>query len=257
MPDAAAPFSGAHDSHHVDDDTDSRSATRPCIIIVSSVRLFREGLAELAERGGEWHTIGLARDLAEARACLTTSHPTVALIDASDDDALDLAQLFARAQNVLGVIAFATSDDVDARLLLAEAGVSGYVSRDGSIADVLAAIDRGPCLPARADGERRSEGCGGVRPIRARRIVSVCQLGVHTRCEYSPCAALDLWTRPAASCRSVTALDSRQSVGERPFSGWAWADRSAPCRADTRANHARAEARKCSARTGQFRRWLQ
>ena len=142
MPDAAAPPNGASFPHNVDADNASPSVARPRVVIVSSVRLFREGLAELAARARVWHSVVTAQDAAEVRSCMNTAEPTVALIDASDTDALELARYLARARSVIGVIAFAATDDVEARLLLAEAGVCGYVSREGSIADVMEVVEK-------------------------------------------------------------------------------------------------------------------
>ena len=141
MTDIAAPHTGAS-LPHADSSRGASATQRARIMIVSSVRLFRDGLALLAARAGTWESVVVARNLDEVRACMHTAEPTVALIDAADASTLDLARFLARSRMIVGVIAFAATDDVDGRLLLAEAGVSGYVSRDGSIADVMDAVDR-------------------------------------------------------------------------------------------------------------------
>src|SRR5688500_17099738 len=141
MTDAAAPYSGASIPQNVHSGNPPTSL-RPRMMIVSSVRLFRDGLAMLATRAGTWDSVVVAQNLDDVRACMTSAEPTVALIDAADAATLDLARFLARSRTIIGVIAFAATDDVDGRLLLAEAGVSGYVSRDGSIADVMEAVER-------------------------------------------------------------------------------------------------------------------
>jgi len=123
---------------------------RPPVVIVSSVRLFRDGLAELVGRaslGTSAHRVHTARDLGEARACCQALAPrdapdgAVVLLDASDAGAAETARELSRAPAVASVIAFASGDDVSARVDLAEAGVTGYVSRDGSVAELLGVID--------------------------------------------------------------------------------------------------------------------
>jgi two-component system nitrate/nitrite response regulator NarL len=141
MTDIAAPYSGASLPHAFPPDS-APAANRARIMIVSSVRLFRDGLALLAARAGTWDSVVVACNLDEVRARLTAAQPTVALIDAADASTLDLARFLARSRTIVGVIAFAATDDVDGRLLLAEAGVSGYISRDGSMADVMDAVER-------------------------------------------------------------------------------------------------------------------
>lgn len=116
--------------------------SRPHVVIVSSVRLFREGLAELVERGGWSNSIARASTCDEAEATLEGHESIVALIDASDAQAAESARRLSQRPSVLGVIAFATADEVESRLVLAEAGVRGYISRDGSVADLLAVVDR-------------------------------------------------------------------------------------------------------------------
>jgi len=108
---------------------------------VSSVRLFREWLAELAARGALGGPALVARDLAEARPLIATLARVVVLLDASDAGAPELARQLARCEPVVAIIAFASSGDVDARLLLAESGVLGYLPRDGSVADLLAVVE--------------------------------------------------------------------------------------------------------------------
>src|SRR5262249_53779881 len=91
------------------------------------------------------------------------------------------------------LIAFASSDDLDARLTLAESGVTGYISRDGSLddlIDVVAAACRGelvcsprlagglarrPARVAAADGE--FGGRGALRTFRERDLIRLVDEG--------------------------------------------------------------------------------
>jgi DNA-binding NarL/FixJ family response regulator len=117
------------------------AAARPPVVIVSSVRLFREGLAELVGRAPLGAPALVAQDLADARARAAPLERAVVLLDASDAGAADTARALARLPVVAAVVAFASGDDVAERVELAEAGVTGYLSRDGSLAELLAVVE--------------------------------------------------------------------------------------------------------------------
>jgi two-component system, NarL family, nitrate/nitrite response regulator NarL len=115
------------------------SAGRLRAFIVSNVRLYREGVA-----------ISLARDetldvIGTSAAATTLLHivelrPNVVLLDSS---LIDSPVLLRRMRDILPdlkVVAFAVSDDDRDVIACAEAGISAFVSRDGSAADLVAAV---------------------------------------------------------------------------------------------------------------------
>ena len=75
----------------------------------------------------------------EALRVLRDGELTLVLLDAAAADATGTARRLSALACVAGIIAFAMTDDVEARLTLAECGVRGYVSRDGSVSELLAA----------------------------------------------------------------------------------------------------------------------
>jgi len=112
-------------------------AERPHVIVVSSVRLFREGLAALVVRAECARSVEAASDMHEVMSLAAALTPSLVLIDAADATAPDLARRLSRDESVLALIAFASEDDLDSRLILAESGVTGYVSRDASVEDLI------------------------------------------------------------------------------------------------------------------------
>jgi DNA-binding NarL/FixJ family response regulator len=116
-------------------------AERPHVIVVSSVRLIGEGLAALVMRAECARSVLVACDMLEVTSLVTELTPSLVLIDASDATSPDTARQLSRNDSVLALIAFASSDDLDSRLILAESGVTGYISRDGSADDLIDVVD--------------------------------------------------------------------------------------------------------------------
>jgi two-component system, NarL family, nitrate/nitrite response regulator NarL len=126
---------------------------KPIVLIVADVRLYREGLAFILERRPDVTVGATAPNCALALEALCDSEPTVALVDMVAPDALDTVGALVRARPELKVVALAVSDPEADMIGLAEAGIAGFVSRDGSVEDLVAAIssaarDEMLCSPA-------------------------------------------------------------------------------------------------------------
>ena len=125
---------------------------QPRIIIVSDTRLYREGLALSLERVDRLVVVGVADSVASALTCIEDKNPDVALLDFAMPDALALPSAIAAAQTPVKVVAFSVAETEDEICECAEAGIAGYVSRNGSKEDLIAAVEnaiRGevPCSP--------------------------------------------------------------------------------------------------------------
>jgi len=112
----------------------------PQTVIVSDVRLLREGLAIGLDGSGDVRVAGTAATFDEMRALLTSAAPTVVLLDAGMPSALDFARRLLQVEPLVRIVAVAVADEGPEVVACAEAGLSGYVPRDGSIADVATAI---------------------------------------------------------------------------------------------------------------------
>jgi DNA-binding NarL/FixJ family response regulator len=105
------------------------------VLIVSQIRFYREGLAEVLPRHPGLAVAGTAASLDEARALMATVHPDVVLLEAALPGARALLGGPAR------VVVVAVGDGEDEVLGWAEAGVSGYVTREGSLAELVGAVE--------------------------------------------------------------------------------------------------------------------
>lgn len=114
---------------------------RSCVLVVSATRLVRDGLAELLSRDRDPALVRVAGGADDALASVRTGPAAIVLLDAGTPDAATIARRLTPEPAVRGVIAFAVADDVPSRVTLAECGVCGYVSHDGSLAELLAAAD--------------------------------------------------------------------------------------------------------------------
>jgi DNA-binding NarL/FixJ family response regulator len=111
------------------------------ILIVSDVRLFREGLAEIIARSPKIEVVGAASDRKEAVAWAREQRPSLVLVDMGMAEAAELIRTFSERLPAVKVVALAVSEDEKHVIACAEAGVSGYVSREASLDDLVAVIE--------------------------------------------------------------------------------------------------------------------
>jgi two-component system, NarL family, nitrate/nitrite response regulator NarL len=109
------------------------------IYVVSATRLYRDGLTDALS--AHFVVVGAAASPAAALAEIVTFRPDVVLLDSDAPDSADAVAAVVAAVPSTRVVALAMPE-VETRLVtLAEAGISGYVSRDGSIEDLVAVIE--------------------------------------------------------------------------------------------------------------------
>ncbi|HXT14993.1 MAG TPA: response regulator transcription factor [Gemmatimonadaceae bacterium] len=117
----------------------------PSLVIASEIRLFREGLAELLSRSDSLSVVAMATDCNEA-ARLTREHsPDVVLLDQALPGSLMLVRTLLRPladiTSQVRVVVIGVPDADDSVLAFAEAGVAGYLPREGSVEDLVLAIE--------------------------------------------------------------------------------------------------------------------
>lgn len=108
--------------------------------MVSDVLLYREGVARGIEQAGRHRVAATAAENA-ALAAIARDRIDIVLLDASTLSALETARALRDACPALPLVGFGIGSD-DVSLACAEAGLRGFVGRDGAIADLLQAIDR-------------------------------------------------------------------------------------------------------------------
>jgi two-component system, NarL family, nitrate/nitrite response regulator NarL len=110
----------------------------PRVYVVSDVRLYREGLISSLQQGGlEVLGAGSSGDILDQISAL---RPEVLLLDIAARDSLGVPRRAQQVHPTLRVVAFAVAEADENVLACAEAGVSGYVTQDGSVEDLVTAV---------------------------------------------------------------------------------------------------------------------
>ena len=133
------------------DDKRESGRSRPRVLIVSDVRLYREGLAATLAATRRLEIMGVVAGADLTRDCLSHLGPEIVLLDMALRGCLALPAALC-AEPAVKFVAFAVSEVGDEVLACAEAGISAYVGKDGSTEDLVLTIEgtlRGevPCPP--------------------------------------------------------------------------------------------------------------
>jgi two-component system, NarL family, nitrate/nitrite response regulator NarL len=110
------------------------------VMIASEVRLYRIGLERLLREIPDVTIVGAASSAEEAYELAGALIHEVMLLDMAMPDAYGIAMRVGRLSPVSKVVALGTPEDEAEVLACAEAGIAGYVTREGSVDDVVAAI---------------------------------------------------------------------------------------------------------------------
>jgi DNA-binding NarL/FixJ family response regulator len=121
------------------------------VMIVAEARLYREGLAQALGTAGHFRVVASAARPSQLDAELASCPEAVVLLDVTRSGTASLSGLRNRWPSHR-VVAFGVPDDVGEIVAYAEAGVSGYVTLEGSLAELLATLDgvaqdEVPCSP--------------------------------------------------------------------------------------------------------------
>jgi two-component system, NarL family, nitrate/nitrite response regulator NarL len=111
------------------------------LFILADIRIYRDGLAEILARRGGIKVVGTAADLGSALAAISATRPEIALVDVAMPDGIAAVRSVLRAAPEVKVVALAVPDAEVNVIACAEAGVSGYVTRDESLDDVVEALE--------------------------------------------------------------------------------------------------------------------
>ena len=102
------------------------------VVIVSELRLLRDGLADALTRSMGIRVVATVPDAQRARAAMAAHEPTLVLIDIELSDSLALVHDIHDSPRAPRIVVFAVSDSQDALLPYIEAGLDGYVGTDRS-----------------------------------------------------------------------------------------------------------------------------
>jgi two-component system, NarL family, nitrate/nitrite response regulator NarL len=112
------------------------------VFILVQVRLYREGLEQHLVRYPAVEVVGSAPSAADALPSLRRLHPEVLLLDLGLEASLRFAPLVRGALPGTRLIVLGISGASPDVIACAEAGIRGYVTREATLADLVATIER-------------------------------------------------------------------------------------------------------------------
>ena len=110
------------------------------LLVVASVRLYREGLAEIFRGRDDVEVVAEAADAADCLGLLPRTRPDIVLLDMTTDGLAGVRAIRAAAARVR-IVAVAVPESEGDVVACAEAGVAGYVTREQSLEDVVAVVE--------------------------------------------------------------------------------------------------------------------
>jgi DNA-binding NarL/FixJ family response regulator len=125
------------------------------VLIVTDVRLFRDGLAEILHQRADIDVVGTASSASEATERVVELQPPVVLLDVGMTESLVCVSAISQLSPETKVLILGVAEVAADVLSCAEAGIAGFVSRDASVEDLAGALEslgRGElaCTPAMA-----------------------------------------------------------------------------------------------------------
>jgi DNA-binding NarL/FixJ family response regulator len=112
------------------------------IIVAVAVRLYREGLAATLATQHHFRIKGTAGTPLDTQVAVRALQPTVIIVDVSLEDVLGLMRTLHAESPNSRILAFAVREEIATILDYAEAGADGFVTANGSMADLVEAIER-------------------------------------------------------------------------------------------------------------------
>ena len=117
----------------------SASPELPAVMIVSSVLLYREGLAASLAADGRLAVVSVI-DPAQATAQAAALRPNAVVFDASGQEALAMARRLKQLDDGIVLVGFGISNSAQHVVACAEAGLAGFIDENGSIDALVQAI---------------------------------------------------------------------------------------------------------------------
>ena len=111
------------------------------VLIVSDIRLYREGLAEVVARQAGFQLAGTAADGDTALAAVRSRPLDMVLVDMAMAGSPGVIRAIRELTPDVNVVALSVADTEGDVCACAEAGVTGYVARDASLSDLLATLE--------------------------------------------------------------------------------------------------------------------
>jgi DNA-binding NarL/FixJ family response regulator len=111
------------------------------VLVVSGIRLYREGLTHIMRADGRLEVVGVAATADEALSELDSLGPDVILLDMTTIADLAEVAAFTERCRVTKVVALGVVSNEREVVACAEAGVAGYVLREDTLEQLVRAIE--------------------------------------------------------------------------------------------------------------------
>lgn len=112
------------------------------LLIAVAVRLYRDGLATTLSPHAHLRIDGIAGTPLETQRAARQLQPDVVIVDVSFDDILGLIRTVRAESPASRILAFAVQEDIRTILDYASAGADGFVTANGSVAELVEGIER-------------------------------------------------------------------------------------------------------------------
>ncbi len=111
------------------------------VLVASDAPVYCEGFERLFREFEQIEFVGAATCAAEAADCVRHIGPDIVLLDMSMEEAFSAARKVAKTSRSSRIVALGMPESESEVIRCAEVGIAGYVTRGGSVSDVVAAID--------------------------------------------------------------------------------------------------------------------
>jgi len=111
------------------------------VAICAAVRLYREGLGLALGAVDTVDVVAIVASASEAGEKLVAAAPDIVLVDAAGPEGIEEVRRVVDALPDAKVVALAIPEDAETVLSCAEAGVSGFVTRESSLGEVVAMLE--------------------------------------------------------------------------------------------------------------------
>ena len=111
------------------------------LLVVAGVRLHRENIVNCLACHERIEVAGAASSTDEVLALVASTAPAIVVIDMATTASDDIVRSIGAQAAAVKTVAFAVGDSEQEILACVDAGVAGYVSRDASMDDLVAAIE--------------------------------------------------------------------------------------------------------------------